>query len=407
MNTLIELLDYGQSYWLDNLTRGKITSGELKNRVEEQGLRGITSNPSIFNKAITSGSDYDEQITKLVKDDKNPSEIYDALTIKDVQDACDILHPVFEQSNGTDGFVSLEVPPYLARDTEGTIIEARRLYSAVDKKNCLIKIPGTKEGIPVIEQMLYEGVNINVTLLFSVERYDEIAQAYIRAITRRIADGKAVDHIISVASVFISRIDVLTDQLLNQQTTADVGKKISSKNESLLGRAGIDTARICYQQFKEIFSGADWKKLEEKGAHVQRLLWASTSNKDPLRDNLRYVESLIGKNTINTLPDKTITEFADHGILKRDAIEDIDEETYNLFGELRKVGVDISAVTEKLEKDGIESFNTDYNKLLANLADKRLKVMAGSVPSEHTDHTNYEEQRSMDIRMKPQPFDEH
>jgi transaldolase len=375
MNTLIDLLEYGQSYWLDNLTRGKITTGELKKRVEEQGLRGITSNPSIFNKAISNGKDYDDHITALVKAGKNPPQIYDALTIKDVQDACDILNTVYEQSNGTDGFVSLEVPPYLARDTDGSMKEARRLYSAVGKQNCLIKIPGTKQGIPAIEQMLYEGININITLLFSVERYVEVAQAYTSAIVRRVAEGKPVDHVVSVASVFISRIDVLTDQLLGQYIIPAGENKNTNQINLLSGRAGIATARLCYQRFKEIFNGENWKKLEEKGAHVQRPLWASTSNKAPQYDDLRYVESLIGENTVNTLPDETIAAFADHGIIKKDAIEQDLGQANELFGELKEMGIDISFITQQLENEGIEKFTESYNTLISNLADKRKKIL--------------------------------
>jgi transaldolase len=375
MNTLIELLETGQSYWLDNLTRGKITNGELKKRVDEQGLRGITSNPSIFNKAISAGQDYDGQISALVKKGKNPEQIYDALTIKDVQDACDILNPVYEQSNGTDGFVSLEVPPYLARDTEGTMKEARRLYSAVGKQNCLIKIPGTKEGIPAIKQMLYEGININITLLFSIERYVEMAQAYISAIAQRVAEDKPVDHVISVASVFISRIDVLTDQLLDQYIILTGENKNTNQINLLSGRAGTATARLCYQQFKEIFSNENWKTLEERGAHVQRPLWASTSNKDPKYDDLRYVDSLIGNNTINTLPDETIAAFADHGSIKKDAIEQGLEQANELFGELKEMGIDISFITQQLENEGIQKFTESYNKLISNLADKRMKFL--------------------------------
>ncbi len=375
MNTLIDLLEYGQSYWLDNLTRGKITTGELKKRVEEQGLRGITSNPSIFNKAISAGQDYDGQISALVKEGKNPQQIYDALTIKDVQDACDILNPVYEESGGTDGFVSLEVPPYLARDTEGTMKEARRLYSAVGKQNCLIKIPGTKEGIPAIEQMLYEGININITLLFSVDRYVEVAQAYIRAIERSAGEGKPVDHVISVASVFLSRIDVLTDQLLEQYIIQTGENENTNQIKLLSGRAGTATARLCYQRFKEIFSDESWKKLEEKGAHVQRPLWASTSNKDPQYDDLRYVESLIGNNTVNTLPDETIAAFADHGSIKKDAIEEELGPTNELFGELKEMGIDISFITQQLENEGVQKFTESYNKLISNLADKRLKML--------------------------------
>lgn len=376
MDSLINLLNYGQSYWLDNLTRNKITSDELKKRVSEQGLRGITSNPSIFDKAISNSNDYDEQIKSLVKEGKNPNEIYDALTIKDVQDACDILKPVFDDSNGTDGFVSLEVSPYLARDTQGTINEVLRLSKAVGRLNCQIKIPGTKEGIPAIEQMLYEGININITLLFSIERYAEVAQAYIRAIERRVAEGKPVNNIISIASVFISRIDVLTDQLLGQRITSPV-ESIFPINNDLFGKAGIAMARLSYQHFKEIFSGNTWKKLEEKGAHVQRPLWASTSNKNPLYDDLRYVEPLIGKDTVNTLPDETIVAFANHGKLKRDAIEDGIEEVKQLFVDLKTIGIDISFVTQQLENEGIQKFIDAYNKLINNLANKRLKILGG------------------------------
>ncbi len=377
MNTLINLLNYGQSYWLDNLTRKKITSGELKKRVDEQGLRGITSNPSIFNKAISKSTDYDEQIAGLVKKGKSPQQIYDALTIKDVQDACDILNPVFEQSGGIDGFVSLEVPPFLARDTQGTMKEARRLFKAVGKQNCLIKIPGTSEGIPAIEQMLYEGINVNITLLFSIERYAEVAHAYIRAIERRVSEGKPVNHIISVASIFISRIDVLADQLLGQYIIPSKENENSNRTDLLSGRAGIATARLSYQRFKQIFSGETWKKLADKGANVQRPLWASTSNKDPLFNDLRYLETLIGNNTVNTLPDATIAAFADHGSIKKDTIEQGLEQANELFGKLKKMGIDIDFVTQQLENEGIQKFSDDYYKLINNLADKRMKILAG------------------------------
>ena len=379
MDTLIDLLNYGQSYWLDNLTRGKITSGELTKRVSEQGLRGITSNPSIFDKAISAGTDYDKQIAVLVKEGNTPFQIYDALTIKDVQDACDILKPVFAESNGKDGFVSLEVSPYLARDTKGTIKEAHRLSLAVGRPNCLIKIPGTREGIPAIEQMLYEGININVTLLFSIERYVEIAQAYIRAIERRIALGKPVNHIVSVASIFISRIDVLTDELLGHRIIPLQEDSDITPPEFLSGKAGVATACVAYQQFKDIFSGDDWKKLEAKGANVQRPLWASTSNKDPLYNDLRYVEPLIGKNTVNTLPDETIAALANHGILKENAIEQGIEGANQFFADLKNQGIDIDFVTQQLENEGIEKFADAYNKLISNLANKRLKILGDEI----------------------------
>lgn len=375
MNILINLLGYGQSYWLDNLTRNKIESGELKKRVSEQGLRGITSNPSIFDKAITAGTDYDKQIEALVKESKTPMQIYDALTIKDVQDACDILKPVFDESDAKDGFVSLEVAPYLARDTQGTIKEAQRLSITVGRPNCLIKIPGTREGIPAIEQMLFEGININVTLLFSIERYVQVAQAYIRAIERRIAVGKPVTHIISVASIFISRIDILTDELIGHCIIPVNEDGVVNRPGLLSGKAGIATARLAYQRFKEIFNGEVWKNLEDKGTNVQRPLWASTGNKDPLYNDLRYVEPLIGKNTVNTLPDETIAALANNGILKNDAIEEGIEEAKQLFPALKKMGIDIDFVTQQLENEGIQKFTDAYNKLISNLANKRLKIL--------------------------------
>ncbi len=377
MSTLIDLLSYGQSYWLDNLTRKKITGGELKKRVSEQGLRGITSNPSIFNKAITGSDDYDSQIQELVKAGKSPQEIYDALTIKDVQDACDLLMPVYEQSGGTDGFVSLEVSPFLARDTSGSCSEARRLFKAVNRPNSFIKIPGTKEGIPAIEEMLYEGVNINITLLFSIERYAEVANAYIRALQRRTDEGKPVDKVISVASFFLSRIDVLTDQLLGHYIIpgSDTEKPGPA---SLSGKTGIASAKLAYQRFKGLFSSSEWEKLAAKGAHVQRPLWASTSNKDPLYDDLRYVETLIAPDTVNTLPDETIAALADHGKLQKDTVEEGLDDARQLFGKLKKYDIDIDAITQQLEYDGIQKFIDAYNKLLSAIAIKRMKALAST-----------------------------
>jgi transaldolase/glucose-6-phosphate isomerase len=378
MNTLIKLLDYGQSYWLDNLSREKISSGELQKRVSEQGLRGITSNPSIFNEAITHGTAYDVFIKQLVKQGKGPKEIYDALTVKDVQDACDILDPVFQQSNGTDGFVSLEVGPEMARDSEGSMQEARRLHSAVGRANCLIKIPGTREGLPAIEQMLYEGININITLLFSIERYEEVARAYLKALQRRLEEGKPIDKVISVASFFLSRIDTLTDLVLSQYVLAPSQNKENSHPEKLLGKTGTASAVLAYQRYKEIFSSEEWKKLESRGAHVQRVLWASTSNKDILFDALRYVEPLIGNDTINTLPDKTITAFEEHGQLKRNRIEEGVTEAKEVFEDLRKLHIDLGMLTRQLENEGVQKFTEAFQKLMINIAAKRLKILEAS-----------------------------
>jgi len=378
MSTLVDLLSYGQSYWLDNLTRKKITSGELNKRISEQGLRGITSNPSIFHKAITGSDDYDTQIAELVSRGFNPQQIYDALTIKDVEDACDILKPVFDSSGGTDGFVSLEVSPFLARDTEASISEARRLHGLVNKANCLIKIPGTKEGIPAIEQLLYEGININVTLLFSIESYEAVARAYIHAVKRRVAEGKPVDKVVSVASFFLSRIDVLVDQLLSQY----IKPGNASEPQLLLGKAAIASAQLAYKKFKEIFSTPEWTELQSKGANVQRPLWASTSNKDPLGSDVRYIETLIGPDTVNTLPDEAIDALADHGKLVKNTIEQDVDKAAKVFDDLKKAGIDMPFVTQQLENDGIKKFVDPYNQLMTSLAEKRTTMLGDKISTQ-------------------------
>jgi len=375
MENLVNLLNYGQSYWLDNLTRQKITSGEIKKRVNEQGLRGITSNPSIFDKAFTAGHEYDEQIKKLAKEGKSTQEIYEALTVKDVQDACDILKPVYEQSDRTDGFVSLEVSPFLARDTQGTMEEARRLYKAVNRANCYIKIPGTKEGVPAIEEMLYEGININITLLFSIASYEAVAQAYLRALKRRLAEGKSLSSTVSVASFFLSRIDVLCDQLLSEYSMPTNALDSGVRPDLLMGKVGIASAKLAYQRFKEIFGSEEWKQLKANGAHVQRVLWASTSTKNPSYNDVMYVNSLIGPDTVNTLPDETIEAFADHGELRRDAIEENLAEAKQVFEQLKKYGIDLQVVTQQLENEGIQKFVDSFNKLMEGLAEKRAKVL--------------------------------
>lgn len=391
MSTLVDLLNYGQSYWLDNLTRKKITSGELKKRVSEQGLRGITSNPSIFHKAITGSEDYDPQIKELAARGLTPQQIYDAITIKDVQDACDILKPVFDGANGTDGFVSLEVSPYLARDTQGSINEAHRLYKLVDRKNCMIKIPGTDEGILAIEQLLYDGVNINVTLLFSVDQYVKVANAYISAIKRRVAENKPVDRIVSVASFFLSRIDVLTDQLLGQYIIPG-NKEQNILPQLLLGKAAIASAQLAYARFKEIFSGTEWNELKNKGANVQRPLWASTSNKDPLYKDLRYVGPLIGQDTVNTLPDETIDALADHGKLQKDAIENGANEASNIFADLKRIGIDIDFVTKQLENDGVKKFIEPYDQLMTSLAEKTAKSFGQNISTQQLSYGKYKKE---------------
>lgn len=380
MNPLLQLIEHGQSYWMDNLSRAMIENGELERRVAEEGLRGITSNPTIFNKAISGGSDYDEQIKELVHEKRPVEQIYEALTVKDVQDACDILRPVYDDSDGVDGFVSLEVSPYLAHDAEATMQEALRLYKAVGRPNVFIKIPGTAAGLPAIEQMLYEGVNINITLLFSIERYEAVAWAYIRALERRAAEGKSLRDVASVASFFLSRIDVLVDQLLGHHIKPNKSDGAGPRPERLLGRVAVANAKLAYQSFKEIFSGERWEKLEKKGARVQRPLWASTSTKNPLYQDVRYVEPLIGPNTVNTMPGDTIDAFADHGVVVPNSVEQDVDEARQILSDLEEVGVNLGFVTSQLVNEGVQKFITPFDALMKTLANKRQEFLAKEAP---------------------------
>ena len=375
MNPLLKLIDYGQSYWIDNLARSMIKTGELNKRVKEQGLRGMTSNPAIFNNAITKSDDYDDQIKELTKTGKSVSEIYEKLTVKDVQDACDIMRSVYDESNGLDGYVSLEVSPYLARHTEETKKEARYLFKTVDRPNCMIKIPGTTEGVPAIEQMLYEGVNVNVTLLFSVKSYEEVAKAYVRALERRVADNKPVDKVASVASFFISRIDTLVDQLLAHRILDGTDNESIQKVKQLLGTIAIASGKLAYQSYQKIFSGDLWESLVNKGGRVQRPLWASTSTKNPNYSDVYYVEPFIGQNTVNTLPNETIDAFGDHGKIIEDSVEkDVDKSKEDM-STLAEVGIDINYVAQRLEDEGIQKFIEPFDNLLKNLAQKREQFL--------------------------------
>lgn len=370
MEKFDKLLKYGQSYWLDNLSREMINNGKLENRIKKEGLRGITSNPKIFMKAISEGELYDAQIKTLSDKGKKTGEIYEALAVEDVQKACDLMKPVFETSDGKDGFVSLEVSPYLARDTEKTMSEARRLYKEVNRANCLIKIPGTKEGIPAIEEMLYEGININITLLFSVESYEAVAEAYLKALERRAAEDKPINNIASVASIFLSRIDVLTDKILLDKIIPQYSgeKKIIAGN--LLGETAISTAKIAYQSFLKIFSGTRWEKLAAKGARVQRPLWASTSNKTEGYRDTRYVEPLIGPSTVNTMPDKTIEAFEHHGKLLPNTITEDVKKAHRVFHDLENIEISIEEITNQLVEEGIEKFVQPFDELLETIKKK-------------------------------------
>jgi transaldolase len=369
IQNLFRLLEAGQSYWLDNLTRGMIRSGALEKRVREEGLRGITSNPAIFNKAILKSRDYDEQIGESIRKGLPVERIYEELAIRDIQGACDLLRSVYDESGGVDGFVSLEVSPYLAHDTRGTIEEARRLFQQVDRPNVFIKIPGTLAGLAAIEQALFEGINVNITLLFSVERYEAVALAYIKAMERRAAEGRALDRVASVASFFLSRIDVLLDQLLSPRLRRS-GDGPGPRPEELLGKAGVANAKLAYQSFKRIFNDERWKALAKKGARLQRPLWASTSTKNPRYRDVMYVEPLIGPDTVNTMPEETIVAFADHGVVRPNTIEEGIEEARRVMKDVEAAGIDFRCVTWQLENEGVQKFIDPYAELLKTLGEK-------------------------------------
>ena len=367
-NPLLKVQTFGQSIWMDYLSRQVIASGELARLVKEDGLRGVTSNPAIFDKAIGGGNDYDDVIHTLSRKGKSIEEIYQAITVDDIQRAADVFRPLYDQSGGMHGFVSLEVNPHLARDTEGTLAEARRLWGALDRPNVFIKVPATAEGLPAITRLISEGVNVNVTLLFGLPRYRKVAEAYIAGMEARASGGKRLDGIASVASFFLSRIDVLVDAELEKRMQK--GGAAGELAKSLQGQAAIASAREAYQIYKEIFHGDRFRSLAEKGAATQRVLWASTSTKNPAYPDLKYVEPLIGPETINTLPPETIDAYRDHGSPARKLEEGLDE-TRNVMSRLPETGIDIDAVTRQLEDEGIEKFNKPYDSLMKNLEEKR------------------------------------
>ncbi len=371
MNALQQLWQHGQSFWLDNLTREMLRNGELARRVEEEGLRGVTSNPAIFHKAITEGQEYDEDISRFAAEGLSVSEIYDRLTIADVQGACDVLHGVWSESDGLDGYVSLEVSPHLANDTDGTLSEAVRLYQAVGRDNVLIKIPGTAAGVPAIRQALFEGVNINVTLLFSIAAYDAVADAYIEALEQRLEAGRSVGDMASVASFFLSRIDALTDKMLG--ALAEAGS--SPDVQPLMGAAAIANAKLAYASFERRFASDRWRRLAKAGAKPQRMLWASTSTKNPAYSDVRYVEPLIGALTINTMPESTIAAFLDHGTAA-DTIGSGMEEAESTMAALADVGIDFAAVTDQLLSEGLAKFVTPFDQLLESLGERATALVA-------------------------------
>ncbi|HZU28336.1 MAG TPA: bifunctional transaldolase/phosoglucose isomerase [Bryobacteraceae bacterium] len=362
-NPLIELLDYGQSFWLDFIRRGFIETGELKAMIDNDGLRGITSNPSIFEKAIAGSTDYRAQLDDLrCEKGLDPQRMFERLAVKDIQAAADLLRPVYDSSGKGDGFVSLEVSPGLANDTEGTIREARELWKAVDRPNLMVKVPGTTAGAPAFETLIAEGININVTLLFAVEAYENIAEAYIRALEKRAKAGQPIDFIASVASFFVSRIDTAVDAQLKAKAEAAQGDE-RAHIESLYGKTAIANAKRAYQRFQAAFSGPRWDALARKGAKPQRVLWASTSTKNPSYRDVIYIEELIGPHTVNTMPPATAEAFRDHGRL-RNSLQEDPAAAEAVLNEIARLGIDLKAVTAKLTIDGVKQFTDAYDKML-------------------------------------------
>ena len=373
-NPLLKLEAFGQSVWIDFLRRGTISNGELKRLIDEDGLSGVTSNPAIFEKAIVGSSDYDEDIRMLAMDKKSIQAIYETLVVEDIQRAADLFRPIYDRTEGADGFVSLEVSPHLAHDTKGTIAEARKLWSAVSRPNLMIKVPGTKAGVPAIRQLISEGINVNVTLLFGLERYREAAMAFIEGLEER-GRGEPVNRVASVASFFLSRIDVLLDPVLEKK--AEEGGPDAVTAKSLEGQVAIASAKVAYQIYQEIFTSERWRRLEAMGAKPQRLLWASTSTKNPSYSDVKYVEPLIGPNTVNTMPPETINAYRDHGKPEPDTIEQGLDEARKMISMLQGVGIDLNAVTQQLEDDGVKAFADSYHQLLESI-EKKKRVFTGS-----------------------------
>ncbi len=368
-NHLLEINAYGQSIWMDNLARDLIESGELKRLVEEQGISGITSNPAIFEKAIKGNAVYDADIEAGLKAGQSVPEIYETLVFEDIRRACDVLRPVYDRTDGLDGYVSIEVPPTIARDTALTVREAHRYFEAIARPNVMIKIPGTPEGLPAVEQSIRAGLNVNVTLLFAVDSYVETFWAYIRGLEGRVADGQPIDHIASVASFFLSRIDTKVDQQIAERLVGidDLSRK--AQLESVLGKVAIANAKVAYQKYKEILASDRWQALAAQGAKVQRLLWASTSTKNPKYSDVMYVDSLVGPDTVNTLPPETIEACADHCDVDSRLEQDF-EAAQTLIATLPELGIDLDQVMAELLEEGIDKFVQPFNTLMQSLEEK-------------------------------------
>src|SRR6201991_4557546 len=382
MNPVKELEKHGQAVWLDFLARGFVANGELKKLIDTDGVKGVTSNPSIFEKAIGSSDEYDGPIgSALKKGDRPVADLFEHLAVEDIQHAADVLRPVYDDLKGHDGFVSLEVSPYLAMDTKGTIAEAEHLWKAVHRKNLMVKVPATPEGLPAIEHLIGEGISINITLLFAQKVYRQVAEAYISGLEKYVAKGGDPSHVASVASFFVSRIDSAVDKQLDEKIAKANDPSEKERLAALKGKIAIANAKMAYQDYKRLFAGERWEKLAAKGAKPQRLLWASTGTKNKDYSDVLYVEELIGPNTVNTVPPATLDAFRDHGKL-RDSLEENIDDAKGVLAGLEKSGISLDAITAELVIDGVKLFADAADKLYGAVASKRATVLGEGIDSQ-------------------------
>ncbi len=369
-NPLLELKELGQSVWLDDIDRGQLRSGLFGCLIDEDGLSGATGNPTIFEHAIIHSSAYDEQMQDLLREGKSSQEIYEALAMTDVRTVADLLRPTYERTNGRDGFVSIEVSPYLAHDTEETLSEVRRFWKTIDRPNLMMKIPSTPAGVPAIHQALAEGININITLIFSLENYRQVVEAYLSALEKRSVKGQSISRLASVASFFVSRVDVLVDTLLEDKMKTVSSIAQQQKLKALEGKTAIANARLAYQEYKRLFNGPRFTALKQGGAHVQRPLWASTSTKNPAYRDVLYVEELIGSDTVNTMPLTTIESFHDHGQVRFSIEDQLPGAKADLVA-FQDVGISYEQVTRRLQEEGVQKFKDSFHKLFECIDNKR------------------------------------
>ncbi|HQF53092.1 MAG TPA: transaldolase [Thermoleophilia bacterium] len=365
----------GQSPWLDHIDKALIQRGGLKRMIERDGLGGVTTNPSIFEKSIGGGEEYDAAVLELAREGLRSAEILDRLIIDDVRAACDVFAPVYLASGGEDGFVSIEVAPGFARDTQGSIAEAHRLFAAVDRPNVLVKIPGTREGVPAILQCLKDGLNINITLLFTLSQYEAVAEAYLQALDYRLHAGETIRASASVASLFVSRVDTMVDKLLDEKAGAAADEAERRRLLSLRGRAGVANARVVYERFRGFLNGREWQLIAASGAKVQRVLWASTGVKNPAYPDTLYVDELIGAQTVSTMPEHTLQAFREHGTVAQTADRHIDD-AHRLLRELNHVGIDVERVGAQLQDDGIALFVKAFDDAVAIVEEKRARLLS-------------------------------